>query len=79
MKIETFEQGTVEWMLSRIGRPTCSRYDQICTPKTLKPAKTKYRAELLAEYLLGQPVEWGSSGYTERGTCVPNRSCSRGL
>ena len=38
MKIETFAQGGTEWMLSRLGRPSCSRYDQILTPKTLKPA-----------------------------------------
>ena len=69
MKIETFEQGGVPWMLSRLARPTASCYDKILTPKQLKPAKSElYRAELLAEYLLGQPVEWGSSAWTERGT-----------
>lgn len=68
MKIEDHKQGTVEWALSRVGRPTCSKYDKILTPKALKPAKTNYRAELLAEYLLGQPVEWGSNAWTERGT-----------
>jgi len=68
MKVETYDQGTVEWMLGRLGRPTASRYDQILTPKTQKPAKTTYRAELLAEFLLGQPIEWGSSSWTERGT-----------
>ncbi len=70
MKIETYAQGSVEWMLGRVSRPTASRYDSLLTPTTRKPAKARklYRAELLAEYLLGQPIEWGSSAFTERGT-----------
>ena len=70
MKIETFDQGSVEWMLSRVGKPTCSGYSKILTEKTFKPSASRdlYCAELLAEYLLGQPIEWGSNAWTERGT-----------
>jgi hypothetical protein len=69
VKIETFDQGGVQWMLSRLGNPSCSSYDKLLTPKTKKPAKSRflYRAKLLGEWLAGQPEEWGSTNWTERG------------
>lgn len=69
MKIHEVEQGTIEWMQARLGIPTASQFDRIITAKKLKPssAQTKYRAELLAEWLLGQPLEWGTSAWMERG------------
>lgn len=70
MKIHRFPQGSDEWWQTRLGIPTASRFDDLLTPKTLKPAaaRDRYRAELVAEYLLGQPLDWGSSQWTERGT-----------
>lgn len=68
MKIIKCDQGSVDWMLARLSIPTASCYDRVLTPRTLKPAKGQYRAELLASYLLGQPVDWGSNAWTERGT-----------
>jgi len=70
MKILECDQGSVEWALSRVGRPTASGYDRILTAKTLRPsaARDLYCAELLAEYLLGQPIDWGTSAWAERGT-----------
>ena len=70
MKVETYEQGTVEWMLGRLGRPTASRFDELLTPKTRKPAasRERYMAELLAEWVLNQPIDWGSNSIVERGT-----------
>ncbi len=64
------EQGTLKWMQARLGMPTASQYDRLLTPKTRKPSggRAKYRAELLAEWLLGQPTDWGSTNWTERGT-----------
>jgi hypothetical protein len=64
------EQGSLEWMQVRLGIPTASQFDRIVTPKKMAPATAAdgYRAELLAEYLLGQPLEWGTSGWMERGT-----------
>jgi hypothetical protein len=63
-------QGSLEWMATRLGIPTASRYDELLTPKTRKPAaaRHKYRAELVAEWLIGQPLEWGSTIWMERGT-----------
>jgi hypothetical protein len=70
MKIIECEQGSVEWMQARLGIPTASQFDRIITPKALKPAGARflYRAELVAEYLLGQPLDWGTSEWVERGT-----------
>ena len=70
MKIHDMEQGTLEWMTIRIGIPTASRFDSLLTPKTRKPSggRPRHRAELLAEWLLGQPLEWGTSAWMDRGT-----------
>lgn len=69
MRILNVEQGSPEWMDARLGIPTASAYDKIITPKTLKPAKgDTYRNQLLAEWLLGYAIDWGtSSAWTERG------------
>lgn len=63
-------QGSLEWMTARLGMPTASQFDRILTPKTRKPSggRPKYRAELLAEFLLSQPTDWGSTNWTTRGT-----------
>lgn len=70
MKIIECVQGQPEWLAVRLGRPTASRADQLLTPKTRKPAaaRFKYRAELLAEWLLGYPLDGGSSVWMERGS-----------
>ena len=70
MKILDMEQGTQEWMMARLGMPTASQFDRLLTPKTRKPSasRIRYSAELLTEWLLGQPLEWGSSAWMERGT-----------
>lgn len=76
MKIIECEQGTIQWTLSRLGLPTCSQFDRLVTPRTRKPsgARPKYRAELLAEWLLGQPLDDGSSSFMERGTDMEDRA-----
>ncbi|HEX6926796.1 MAG TPA: YqaJ viral recombinase family protein [Longimicrobiaceae bacterium] len=71
MRILTMEQGSPEWMNARLGIPTASRFSEIITPATLKPSKSasKYRNQLLAEWLLGYPIDWsnGGSAWTDRG------------
>lgn len=69
MKIINCEQGSPEWMEARLGIPTASQFDRIMTPKTLKPSAqaSGYRAELVAEWLLGHPLDWGTNAYMERG------------
>lgn len=70
MKIVRCEQGTPEWHDARLGIPTGSQVDRILTPKQLKVAAAaqKYLAELLAEWVVGYPLEFGGdSQYMERG------------
>ncbi len=64
------EQGTEQWLIARLGIPTASAFDRLLTPKTLKKStqSEKYMAELCAEWLLGQPLEEGSSIWMERGS-----------
>lgn len=66
------EQGGPEWAQSRLGIPTTSRFSDIITPKTrqLSKSSVKYRNELLAEWLIGKPLEENdfTSRHMERGT-----------
>jgi hypothetical protein len=57
----------------RLGVPRASRADDILTPKTGKPSASagKYMNQLLAEYLLGHPIDWGGASlYMDRGTAM---------
>jgi len=70
MTIVDVVQGTPEWLAARRGIPTASRFDDIMTSVTRKPSKSAkgYRDELLAEWILGQPLDWGTTEWTNRGT-----------
>lgn len=63
------EQGTQEWYDARIGIPTASCFDQIITPKTMKPSTSavKYRRKLLAEWMLGLSLDEVNTEVMERG------------
>jgi hypothetical protein len=66
-------QGSPEWEQARLGIPTASRFGDIITPKTLKLSKSSavYRNQLLAEWLLGYPIEWTpQTAWMERGTAL---------
>lgn len=69
MKILNVEQGSREWLHARLGIPTGSCADSLITPKTRKPSAQSvgYRNRLVAEWLLGYPLEDGSSGWMDRG------------
>lgn len=64
------KQGSLEWQAARLGIPTASRFDSILTRKTMKPSasQTKYLCELVAERLLGCPVDEVSSSAMQRGS-----------
>ena len=70
MKTIDVQQGTPAWLEARLGIPTASCFDKILTAKGLKPSASQagYRAQLVAEWYLGQPLESFGSGFTERGT-----------
>ena len=71
MKIIECEQGTPQWIAARLGRPSASNFDRLVTPATRKPSAQAhgYVMELLAEWLLGQPVkDAGGGGFMGRGS-----------
>lgn len=64
------KQGDPVWLASRIGIPTCSNFDKLLTPKKLEPSKSAdgYLWQLLGEWLVGHPLESGSSAFMSRGS-----------
>lgn len=71
MIILTDEQGSAAWVESRLGTCTSSRFDSIIQPSTGKLSKscTKYACQLIAEEILGYPVDdAASSPFMIRGT-----------
>lgn len=68
MIIHDVEQNSDAWYALRRGIPTCSEFGRIVTPSTLKPAKTKYAAELAAEVIAGADADtWTGNMLTEHG------------
>jgi len=64
------EQRSDEWLKLRCGVATASCFDKIITPATGKASASAlaYRRELLAEWLMGEPVSVKESGWMQRGT-----------
>lgn len=59
MKIIDCEQGTSEWLHARLGIPTASEFHRIITAAKgdLSKSARKYAHELVAEILLGRPLD----------------------
>jgi hypothetical protein len=53
------EQGSAEWFALRSGIPSASEFDQIITPKTMKPSESrwKYAVRLVAERLMNYQAQ----------------------
>jgi exodeoxyribonuclease (lambda-induced) len=64
------KQGSLEWQTARLGIPTASRFDSILTRKTMKPSasQTRYLCELVAERMLGCPVDDVGTSAMQRGS-----------
>lgn len=62
-------QGTPEWLAARCGMPTASCFNKIITAKTAKPSASaeRYLWQLVAERMLGQPLETASTDLMARG------------
>lgn len=69
MIVLDMQQGSPEWITARLGIPTTSRFDSILTPKTLKLAagRVGYMHELLAEWMLGAPLDAAETEWMARG------------
>lgn len=68
MKIIPCTQGSEAWHAARLGIPTASCFDKIITPSG-KPSSSAagYMHRLIAERLLGHPVDGGDTSWMERG------------
>src|SRR3990167_4627310 len=62
-------QGSAAWKRLRMGLPTASCFDKIVTPKRCEPSKQAedYRELLLAEMVLGEPLDGEKFPWMERG------------
>lgn len=65
-------QGTKEWLDAKVGIPSASNFSRILTPKTMKPSSSMagYAHELLAEQILGRPLDDATSEFMQRGTVL---------
>ena len=79
MRIIDCEQGSQAWIDARLGVPTASKFDQIITPKELKPSKSQepYLARLLAEWLIGYSLDEETSQFMERGTELEEKGVAK--
>lgn len=78
MRIHDVVQGSPEWIARRLGKPTASGADKFLTPSKREPSKQRfaYRIELLTEWLLGVPLEDGSTGWMDRGRMLEPEAAS---
>lgn len=70
MKTIDVEQGSMQWIMARLGIPTASCFNKILTEKTLKPSgqRKEYLFKCLAEWRIGEPIEKLSTLIMDRGT-----------
>lgn len=71
-------QGTTEWANARLGIPTASQMNKIITPAKLELSKSAddYAHQLIAEQLLGVPLDNATSGFMQRGSILEARAIS---
>lgn len=75
MIIHKVAQGTQAWLDLRAGIPTASRFDSIMTPgKKKSDSAGKYMDHLLAERILGRPIEGFKSKYMDLGNEYESRA-----
>lgn len=69
MRVLNHEQGTQEWLTSRLGCPSGSGFDKLIT-STGKPSTQSegYINQLIAELITGKPTEFRVTEAMERGT-----------
>ena len=75
MRVYNFEQGTPEWLNSRLGKPTGSGFDKLIT-STGKPSTQAegYINQLIAELLTGETTYVKKTEWMERGNELEPRA-----
>ena len=68
MLVSNFEQGSQEWLQSRLGKPTASNFGKLITP-TGKPSTSAdgYINDLIAQKSTGELPEFYTNAAMERG------------
>lgn len=68
MKVIPCVQGSEQWHAARLGIPTASAFGKVVTPAGA-PSKSAegYLHQLVAERLLGHPIDGGETQWMERG------------
>lgn len=68
-------QGSTEWLMLRLGRPTASEFHRLVTP-TGKPSSQAdgYCNRLLGELILGRPLEQDVFPWMERGKLLEDNA-----
>lgn len=62
------QQGSPEWLRARLGLPTASNFDKVCTPTgKLSASSDRLLAKLAAEWFLGVSLDDADSGFMQRG------------
>ena len=70
-----FAQGSPEWHAARLGIPTASNFGRILTPGgKLSASADTYMHELIAERMLGFPLNAGSVDFMERGKALEEQA-----
>jgi hypothetical protein len=74
--VHKVEQNSPEWHQLRLGIPTSSEFDKIITPKTQAPSTQAraYMHRLLAEWIIGQPLDLYESRFMQRGHELENNA-----
>ena len=68
MRVLDVEQGSREWVEARLGIPTASAFKRIVTSTgKLSAQRDAYQAELLSEWVFGEPAKDFDTTWTERG------------
>lgn len=75
MIIHDVKQGSEEWRFARAGVITGSCMDKLLTPKFAPSAsRIPYAHRLLAEQLIGAPLDDATSSFMERGTALESEA-----
>jgi hypothetical protein len=72
MKFFPTEQGSLEWVLAKVGIPSSSNFDKIITPAKMQLSSQadKYAWRLIAEQLLNAPLDDYASAMMSRGNSM---------
>lgn len=68
MRVSNHEQGSEEWLQSRLGRPTASNFGKLITPTGKASSSAQgYIDQLIAERITGEMPEFFKSEAMQRG------------